>query len=61
MGWDSLLKARTHGQAASPTRLGKEVMVLLAFKQMGLMNIFLSQLKFGGATKLTMHHLACGN
>ena len=37
---DVPLLARTHGQAASPTRLGKEILVFIERleKQIGLMN-----------------------
>ena len=55
------LLARTHGQAASPTRLGKEVMVFIERleKQMGLMNTIPFSAKFGGATgNFNAHHLA---
>lgn len=49
---DVSLLARTHGQAASPTRLGKEIMVYVERLQNGieqLINIPFSA-KFGGAT-----------
>ena len=55
------LLARTHGQAASPTRLGKEVMVFIERleKQMGLMNTIPFSAKFGGATgNFNAHHIA---
>ena len=55
------LLARTHGQAASPTRLGKEFMVFIERleKQMGLMNTIPFSAKFGGATgNFNAHHLA---
>ena len=58
---DVPLLARTHGQAASPTRLGKEVMVFIERleKQMGLMNTIPFSAKFGGATgNFNAHHLA---
>ena len=55
------LLARTHGQAASPTRLGKEVMVFIERleKQVGLMNTIPFSAKFGGATgNFNAHYLA---
>ena len=55
------LLARTHGQAASPTRLGKEIMVFIERleKQMVLMNTIPFSAKFGGATgNFNAHHLA---
>ena len=55
------LLARTHGQAASPTRLGKEIMVFIERleKQMSLMNTIPFSAKFGGATgNFNAHHLA---
>ena len=55
------LLARTHGQAASPTRLGKEFMVFIERleKQMSLMNTIPFSAKFGGATgNFNAHHLA---
>lgn len=58
---DVPLLARTHGQAASPTRLGKEVMVFIERleKQVGLMNTIPFSAKFGGATgNFNAHHLA---
>ncbi len=58
---DVPLLARTHGQAASPTRLGKEVMVFIERleKQMTLMNTIPFSAKFGGATgNFNAHHLA---
>lgn len=58
---DIPLLARTHGQAASPTRLGKEVMVFIERleKQMGLLNTIPFSAKFGGATgNFNAHHLA---
>lgn len=53
--------ARTHGQAASPTRLGKEVMVFIERleKQIGLLNTIPFSAKFGGATgNFNAHHIA---
>ena len=58
---DVPLLARTHGQAASPTRLGKEVLVFIERleKQMSLMNTIPFSAKFGGATgNFNAHHLA---
>ncbi len=58
---DVPLLARTHGQAASPTRLGKEIMVFVERleKQMELMNTVPFSAKFGGATgNFNAHHLA---
>lgn len=56
--------ARTHGQPASPTRLGKELMVFVERidKQVAqLMHIPFSA-KFGGATgNFNAHHIAFGN
>ena len=44
--------ARTHGQAASPTTVGKEIMVFVSRldKQIGLLKAFKFYGKFGGAT-----------
>jgi adenylosuccinate lyase len=44
--------ARTHGQPASPTRLGKEIMVFVERiqKQLGLLYVIPYSAKFGGAT-----------
>lgn len=44
--------ARTHGQPASPTRLGKEIAVFVArlMEQFNLLNDIPSAAKFGGAT-----------
>lgn len=56
--------ARTHGQAASPTRLGKEIMVFIERleKQMGLLNTIPFSAKFGGATgNFNAHHIAYPN
>ena len=54
---DVPLLARTHGQAASPTRLGKEVLVFIERleKQMGLMNTIPSQLNLEGLQETLMH------
>ncbi|WP_228235720.1 adenylosuccinate lyase [Allomuricauda sp. M10] len=51
--WENIpMLARTHGQPASPTRLGKEIEVFLErFKeQFNLLNDIPSAAKFGGAT-----------
>lgn len=60
--WDKVpMLARTHGQPASPTRLGKEMMVYLerlAKEKESLMQIKFSA-KFGGATgNFNAHHVA---
>ena len=49
---DVTILARTHGQPASPTRLGKEFMVFSErlSKQLGLLNLVPYSAKFGGAT-----------
>ena len=55
------LLARTHGQAASPTLLGKEIMVFIERleRQMGLLNMVPFSAKFGGATgNFNAHHIA---
>ena len=54
------LLARTHGQAASPTLLGKEIMVFIERleRQMGLLNMVPFSAKFGGATgNFNAHHI----
>ncbi|WP_298486585.1 adenylosuccinate lyase [uncultured Maribacter sp.] len=51
--WDAIpLLARTHGQPASPTRLGKEINVFVTRlkEQFNLLNDIPSAAKFGGAT-----------
>ncbi len=51
--WTSIsLLARTHGQPASPTRLGKEIEVFVVRieEQLNLLNDIPSAAKFGGAT-----------
>ena len=51
--WSEIpMLARTHGQPASPTRLGKEIEVYIERiqKQMGLLRIIPYSAKFGGAT-----------
>ena len=53
--------ARTHGQPASPTKLGKEIGVFVERleKQVLLMNNIPYSSKFGGATgNLNAHHVA---
>lgn len=53
--------ARTHGQPASPTRLGKEleVFVVRLNEQFNLLNNIPSAAKFGGATgNFNAHHVA---
>ncbi len=49
---DITLLARTHGQPASPTRLGKEIMVFVERleKQLNLLKAIPCSAKFGGAT-----------
>ncbi len=56
--------ARTHGQPASPTRLGKEIYVFIERlqKQIGLMKLIPFSAKFGGATgNFNAHHVAYPN
>lgn len=51
--WDNIpMLARTHGQPASPTRLGKEIAVFVTRlkEQFNLLNDIPSAAKFGGAT-----------
>jgi adenylosuccinate lyase len=58
---DIALLARTHGQPASPTRLGKEVYVFVERiqKQLELLNAIPYSAKFGGATgNFNAHHVA---
>jgi len=53
--------ARTHGQPASPTRLGKEIEVFIERlqKQIGLLKLIPYSAKFGGATgNFNAHHVA---
>lgn len=53
--------AKTHGQPASPTRLGKEIMVFAyrMAKQLALLKSIPITAKFGGATgNLNAHHVA---
>ena len=60
--WENTpMLARTHGQAASPTLLGKEINVFVERieKQMGLLNTIPFSAKFGGATgNFNAHHVA---
>ncbi len=58
---DIAMLARTHGQPASPTRLGKEVQVFVVRlqKQLELLDTILYSAKFGGATgNFNAHHIA---
>lgn len=61
-GWrDIAMLARTHGQPASPTRLGKEIQVFITRleKQIELLRSVPFSAKFGGATgNLNAHHVA---
>ncbi len=53
--------AKTHGQPASPTRLGKEIKVFAERieKQLGMLDQVLYAAKFGGATgNFNAHHVA---
>lgn len=60
--WKNIaLLARTHGQPASPTRLGKEIKVFTERiqKQLSLLNQVPYAAKFGGATgNFNAHHVA---
>jgi adenylosuccinate lyase len=60
--WKNIpLLARTHGQAASPTNLGKEIMVFVERleKQKISLQIIPHSAKFGGATgNFNAHHIA---
>jgi adenylosuccinate lyase len=60
--WESIpMLARTHGQPASPTRLGKEIRVFVERlnKQAGLLETIPYAAKFGGATgNLNAHKVA---
>jgi adenylosuccinate lyase len=62
MSWkDVPLLARTHGQAASPTTLGKEIMVFVVRldEQLQLFHAIPFAAKFGGATgNFNAHHVA---
>lgn len=58
---DIPMLAKTHGQPASPTRLGKEIMVFVARlnKQLELLRQIPYSAKFGGATgNFNAHHVA---
>ena len=60
--WKAIpLLARTHGQAASPTRMGKEIQVFIERieKQLLLLDTIPFSAKFGGATgNFNAHHVA---
>jgi len=60
--WKSIpMLAHTHGQPASPTRLGKEIMVFVErlAKQVELLSAVPHAAKFGGATgNFNAHHVA---
>ena len=60
--WEKVpMLARTHGQPASPTRLGKELNVFVTRlqEQFNLLNDIPSACKFGGATgNYNAHHVA---
>jgi adenylosuccinate lyase len=58
---DVPMLAKTHGQPASPTRLGKEVMVYVyrLTEQLGALKAIKMTAKFGGATgNFNAHHVA---
>jgi len=58
---DIPMLARTHGQPASPTRLGKEIMVFVErlYNQIAALSIIPYSAKFGGATgNFNAHHVA---
>ena len=58
---DVAMLARTHGQPASPTRLGKEIMVFVErlTKQLTILKSIPYTAKFGGATgNFNAHHVA---
>jgi adenylosuccinate lyase len=63
-GWSNIpLLARTHGQPASPTNLGKEMMVFVERlqNQVELFSYIPYAAKFGGATgNFNAHHVAFG-
>ncbi len=63
--WASIpMLARTHGQPASPTRLGKEIAVFVKRleEQFNLLNDIPGAAKFGGATgNYNAHHVAYPN
>ncbi len=60
--WESIpMLARTHGQPASPTRLGKEIKVFTErlVRQLNLLKSVPCSAKFGGATgNFNAHHVA---
>ena len=60
--WKNIsMLARTHGQAASPTRMGKEIMVFVERikNQLSLLKQLPHTAKFGGATgNFNAHHIA---
>ena len=60
--WKNIsMLARTHGQAASPTRMGKEIMVFVERmkNQLSLLKQLPHTAKFGGATgNFNAHHVA---
>lgn len=58
---DVPMLAKTHGQPASPTRLGKEIMVFAyrLERQLGMLKVIPLTAKFGGATgNYNAHHVA---
>ena len=58
---DVSMLAKTHGQPASPTRLGKEIMVFVSRlnQQLALLRMVPHSAKFGGATgNFNAHHVA---
>ncbi len=58
---DIPMLAKTHGQPASPTRLGKEIMVFVyrLRRQLGILKACAITAKFGGATgNYNAHHVA---
>ena len=63
--WEAIpMLAKTHGQPASPTRLGKEINVFVVRlkEQFNLLNDIPSASKFGGATgNFNAHHVAYPN
>ncbi|MCC4213122.1 adenylosuccinate lyase [Leeuwenhoekiella parthenopeia] len=63
--WESVsMLARTHGQPASPTRLGKEIEVFVVRieEQIKLLKAIPNAAKFGGATgNFNAHHVAYPN
>jgi len=62
MQWKDIpMLARTHGQAASPTKLGKEIEVFISRleQQLNLLKLIPYSTKFGGATgNFNAHYLA---